>query len=333
MVNMAADGVALVEARAGITFGVELYVPWDAPEAVVDVSSEGVVPLRSIPDVVGLVGRREGAAESRVLQGRDARSVRVLVPDCRGVDQNFHDVTIIDIKIVPESAVSIPELSALSQQWPQAVLSHMVWRQKELEEMRSAAKVKFRQSRPSCCEFCGSLIKSDMYRHVARLHLDLAQLWRCPVSWCTVWKGTYHDCMDHLRGFHNVPWEVKSACLEKFIPPWTVSRKVWSDALSAQHSGISTDVLLFSDIHLSLVHHYRIHKRGLPHIAFRKNYLSQLCALLPSPVTLPPARVVLPESSGSGSLWPVGSVCLGLLGLRDVLIGGDDQWVWRSQLL
>ena len=71
--------------------------------------------------------------------------------------------------------------------------------------------------------------------------------------------------MDHLRGAHDVPWEVKSACLEKFLPPWTVPRKVWSDALSAQHSGISTDVLLFSDIHLSLVHHYRIHKRGLPH--------------------------------------------------------------------
>ena len=34
---MAADGAALVEARAGVTFGVELYVPWDAPEAVVDV--------------------------------------------------------------------------------------------------------------------------------------------------------------------------------------------------------------------------------------------------------------------------------------------------------
>ena len=110
--------------------------------------------------------------------------------------------------------------------------------------------------------------------------------------------------MDHLRGSHNVPWEVKSACLEKFLPPWTVSRKVWSDALSAQHSGISTDVLLFSDIHLSLVHHYRIHKRGLPHIAFRKNYLSQLRALLSSPLTLPPARVVSPDSSGSGSLCP-----------------------------
>ena len=113
--------------------------------------------------------------------------------------------------------------------------------------------------------------------------------------------------MDHLRGAHNVPLEVKSACLDKFLPPWTVSRKLWSDSLPAQHSGISTDVLLFSDIHLSLVHHYMIHKRGLPHIAFRKNSLSQLCALLPSPVTLPPARVVSPESSGSGSLRPVSS--------------------------
>ena len=155
---------------------------------------------------------------------------------------------------VPESAVSIPELLALSQQWPPVVLSHMGWRQQELEEMRSAAKQQFRQSRPSSCVYCGSLITSDMYRHVARFHLDLAQLWRCPVSWCTIWKGTPQDCMDHLRGSHNVPWEVKSASLEKFLPPWTVSRKVWSEALSAQHSGISTDVLLFSDIHLSLVH-------------------------------------------------------------------------------
>ena len=30
--------------------------------------------------MIGLVGRREGAAESRVLQGRDVRSVRVLGP-------------------------------------------------------------------------------------------------------------------------------------------------------------------------------------------------------------------------------------------------------------
>ena len=121
--KMAMDGAALAEVKAGITFGVELYVPWDALEVVVDISREGVVPLRNVPDVIGLVGRRAGAAECRVLQGRDIRSVRVLVPDCRGVDQNFHDVTIMDMGEVPESSVFIQELSTLSQQWPPVVIS------------------------------------------------------------------------------------------------------------------------------------------------------------------------------------------------------------------
>ena len=84
--TMATEGAALVENRAGITFGVELYVPWDALEAVVDIHSEGVVPLRSIPDFIGLAGRRSDAAECHILQGRDVRSVRVLIPDPRGLD-------------------------------------------------------------------------------------------------------------------------------------------------------------------------------------------------------------------------------------------------------
>ena len=84
-----------------------------------DVSSAGVVPLRNVPDVIGLVGHRESAVESHVLQGRDARSVRVLVPDCRGLDQNFHDVTIDDKGELPESHVSLPELSDLMHKWLQ----------------------------------------------------------------------------------------------------------------------------------------------------------------------------------------------------------------------
>ena len=155
--TMAANGASVVDDRAGITFGVKLYVPWGAAE--VDASSAGVVPLRHVPDVIGLVDRREGAAESRVLQGRDARNVRVLVADCRGIDQNFHDVTIVDMGDVPESHISLPELSTLIQQWPPAVINHMGWRQRELEEMRAAAKTLFQQSRPTCCTFCGILIK------------------------------------------------------------------------------------------------------------------------------------------------------------------------------
>ena len=76
---------------------------------MVNISSKGVVPLRSIPDVIGLTGRRADAVECRILQGRDVRSVRVLVPDPRGLDQNFHDVTIVNMGDVPESSVSIPE--------------------------------------------------------------------------------------------------------------------------------------------------------------------------------------------------------------------------------
>ena len=124
---MVTDGAALVEGRAGITFGVELYVPWDPQEAVVDIHSAGVVPLGSIPDVIGLTGRRPDAAENRVIQGRDVRSVRVLVPDSWGLDQNCHDVTIVDMGDVPESSVPLQELSLLHHQWLPAVLHHMVW--------------------------------------------------------------------------------------------------------------------------------------------------------------------------------------------------------------
>ena len=87
--TMDASGFSAVDNRAGITFGVELYVPWDAPEAVVDVSSAGVVPFRNVPYVIGLVGRREGAVESHVLQGKDARSVRVLVRIAEGWIRTF----------------------------------------------------------------------------------------------------------------------------------------------------------------------------------------------------------------------------------------------------
>ena len=235
------------------------------------------------------------------------RSVRILVPDSRGLDQNFHDVTLVDMGDLPESSVSLQELSMIHQQWPPAILRHMVWL-----VMHAEAKKRFRNARPGSCAYCGTWIRCDMYRHVARFHLDLAQLWRCPVSWCTVWKGTPQDCMDHVRGAHDVPWVVKSASIEQLVPPWTVQRQVWTDSLKACHSGISTDVLLFSDINLSLVHHYRIHKRGLPHIAFRKDYMACLHALLPPAVVQSREKMMSPFSSGPVSVRPARSAELEL---------------------
>ena len=66
--NMDALGSSEIDNHAGKTFEVELYVPWDTPEAVVDVSSAGMVPLCDLPDVIGLVSRRDNATESRILQ-------------------------------------------------------------------------------------------------------------------------------------------------------------------------------------------------------------------------------------------------------------------------
>ena len=138
-----------------------------------------------------------------------------------------------------------------------------------------------------------------MYRHVARCHLKLAQLWRCPVAWCTVWKGALQDITDHVRYAHRIPEAVANIKIEKIIPPWTMTREVYTESLTPRHSGISNDILLFSDIGLSLSHHYRVHNNGVPHVAFRKDYMLQLRAMLPLPAA-PLAKSVSPESDRSG---------------------------------
>ena len=63
------DGAALVDDRSGVTFRAELCIPWDAPEAVIDIDSADLVCLGSFPDKVGLFGRRKDAAVSRILAG------------------------------------------------------------------------------------------------------------------------------------------------------------------------------------------------------------------------------------------------------------------------
>ena len=262
--NMDANS-SMVDNGEGNTFGRNRLVPWDAP----DVSSAGVVPLRDLPDGMGLVGRQKDATESHILQGRDPRSIRVLVPDGQGFDQNFHDVTIVDMGNLPESHVSMSELAELIHRWPPAAINHMTWRQREIELMRKTARMKFRPKNMTPCTFCGTFIKLDMYRHVARLHLELAQLWRCPASWCMVWKGTPQDLMEHVLNDHNVPEGIRRVSLEMLFPPWTVTQQLYEESLSAKHSGISNDVLLFSELGLSLVHHYRVHRSGRPHIMFR----------------------------------------------------------------
>ena len=79
-------------------------------------------------------------------------------------------------------------------------------------------------------------------------------------------RAVVHHVEGHTSRFddngHNVPGETRRASLHKLFPPWTVTREQYAESLSAQRSGISNDVLLFSEVGLTLVHHYRVHSVG-----------------------------------------------------------------------
>ena len=102
-------------------------------------------------------------------------------------------------------------------------------------------------------------------RAVAGVNLPLlhkmAQLWRCPVAWCPVWKGTSQDCVDHMRRAHNTPVSVKSGNLARWFPPWTVTREQWHSMSRPSVSGIAIDTFLFSRIGMPLFHRYRVFDR------------------------------------------------------------------------
>ena len=96
--------------------------------------------LDTVPDVLGLIGQRPRAAVVRVLQGRDVRSVRALVPDPRGLERGFHDVTIVDMGDLPETSVSMDKC-LLRRQWPATVLRNMVWLQQDVQRPINASVI------------------------------------------------------------------------------------------------------------------------------------------------------------------------------------------------
>ena len=82
--------------------------------------------------------------------------------------------------------------------------------------------------------------------------------------------------MDHLCLVHAVLASVRTANLGKWFPPWIVTHQTWGDALNPRISGVSPDVLLFSECGHPLVHHYRVFTKGILHVSQRGNYLHNL---------------------------------------------------------
>ena len=119
-------------------------------------------------------------------------------------------------------------LGCLRMDWPRALFTFMGRHHLDPEHLRSECRECFGSTQSGLCTFCGKYIQQNLGRHVTCYHMNLAQLWWCPVTWCTVWRGTHQDCIDHMRKADNIPATVKMANLACWFPPWTVSREQWT---------------------------------------------------------------------------------------------------------
>ena len=114
-------------------------------------------------------------------------------------------------------------------------------------------------------------------------HLELAQLWHCPVEWWPVWKGSGRACLEHLAEKHVGATLEDMTNVAKFFPPWTVTRDVWHAALRPDVSGVAVDALLFHEAERCLVHRYRVYKDPFPHPALRDGVIPAYCPVCAGP--------------------------------------------------
>ena len=209
-----------------------------------------------LQDVMGLRAVMPDAAVAKAMSVRNSRCIRVVTPDDH-VTCGYHKILLHDLGDEDLPFVSISELDYLRRTWPRAVFAFMTRYQQDMELKRKACKERCGCTQSGKCTHCGKYMQMDLGKHIAFYHLELAQLWRCPVMWCTVWKGTAQDCIDHMRRTHKLPLSVKAVNLAKCFPAWTVSRVEWSKMLMACVSSVAIDTLLFSRIGSPLCHRYR----------------------------------------------------------------------------
>ena len=179
--------------------------------------------------------------------------VRIVTPD-EHVSTGFHEILVYDMGQEEWPQVPLSEIGCLRLDWPKDLFAFVGRYQLELEQMRKVCRDRFGPTASGTCPLCEKYIQVNLGKHVALYHLDLAQLWRCPVDWCPVWKGTSQDCVDHMRRTHNAPVSVKAGNLARWFPPWTVTREQF--------------------------HRYRVFDRLGSHPAFRRPYMSRLFTFL-----------------------------------------------------
>ena len=150
-----------------------------------------------------------------------------------------------------------------------SLLSGMSKRHTDLESQRRECRRWFSDLQSGTCAHCGRVIVASMTRHVMACHL-----WRCLVPWCSIWKGTIQDCVEHVRLRHHGGMSVKASTIGKCFPSGTVM--AWNAALKPTVSGIATDIMLFTQHGARLVHRYRVYGGYVPHHSPRGSFMSRL---------------------------------------------------------
>ena len=159
-------------------------------------------------DVMGLQALRPSAEVCKAMTVPNSHCIRVVTPD-EHVSTGFHEILIHDMTHENWPLVTLSDIGCLRLD-----LFTFVGRyQCELEQTRKTCRERFGPTASGTCPTCEKYIQVNLGKHVALYHLDLAQLWRCPVPWCTVWKGTSQDCVDHMRKAHDTPVFVKAGNL------------------------------------------------------------------------------------------------------------------------
>ena len=244
-----------------------------------DLCSLGVVDLDLAisPDAFGLRAFDVSIKLlTRMLPGSSLCELRLMIPDLGIAPEGFHDVLIENLaaSLTWQSRhISPGDVTLLRRRWPKAVFRTMRRRSKEVERLRRFSRRRpewaFRHSKPRFCSICHEQIASALDVNMMIVHLELGQLWRCPVEWCGIWKGSVSDCLGHLQDKHAGSQYVTLKNMAKFFPSWTLPRDLWLTALHPDISGIAVDVRLFHGAGCRLVHKYRTYEDPFSHPALR----------------------------------------------------------------
>ena len=179
------------------------------------------------------------AAVIKVMSIPENRCIRVVIPDDH-VPNEFHEVLIHDMEMEEPPFVALCDLGCLRLDWPKAFFIFMGRYQLDLERLcrcREQGAVRTYTIRLVYVLWQDHSTESGQ---ACRL-LSHGFGTTVAVTWCTVWRGTPQDCIDHMRKAHNIPAMVKASNLARWFPPWTVSCEQWTLIMRSSVSGIAVD--------------------------------------------------------------------------------------------